>query len=188
MSPWNIISKFRSKAPAQAAKPAHEPAIPRSVEASLSVASDELRTTQAAPAADAMVREHERVVLRVSAHHVSSENSTVTEQLTHTEIAEEPGDAHQVSEDALTISDARPTYDLRTKKKAAKASRVSLKSAGAKAPTKLVETPPSDERGEYVTAAFSLDDDIKQLRATLAEKLETQNDQLRNMLSRFDGR
>jgi hypothetical protein len=65
---------------------------------------------------------------------------------------------------------------------------VSLKSAGAKAPTKLVETPPSDERGEYVTAAFSLDDDIKQLRATLAEKLETQNDQLRDMLSRFDGR
>jgi len=187
MSPWNIISKFRSKAPAQAAKPAQEPAIPPREEASPSVASDEVRITQAAPVADAMVPEHERVVVRVSAHHVSSENSAVTEQLTDTEVAEEPGDAHQVSEDALPISNARPTYDLRTKKKAAKASRVSLKSARAKAPAKLSE-PQSDERGEYVTAAFSFDDDIKQLRATLAEKLETQNDQLRDMLSRFDGR
>ncbi len=190
MSPWNIISRFRSKATPQAAKPTQEPAIPPSEKASLAIASEGVPAKQTALAYQ-MEPDHERVVVRVTAHQVSSENSAVTEQLADTEVAtkaEEPGNAHQVSNSALPISNARPIYDLGAKRKAAKTSRVDLKSARAKTPAKLIEPRPSDERGEYVTAAVNLDGDIKQLRAALVEKLETQNGQLRDMLSRFDGR
>lgn len=191
MSPWNIISKFRSKAPVQATKLVREPEAPSREDASLTVASDEVLTTHIAPVASAMDPDHERVVVRVTAHQPSSGNSTLDEQRSAIGVAVNADgfdDSVHVSEAAPPMSNVRPTYDLRTRKKAVRGPRVDLKFTRAKPVSGQADTPPSDERGEYVIASVGLDDDIKQLRAALAEKLETQNEQLREMLSRFEAR
>jgi len=189
MSPWNIISKFRSKAPAEAAKVAQVTAALPSEDTPLIVSSDEVRIAQSARVADAMIPQRERVFVRITTHKASAENSALNELRIDTVVAtkaEEAGNA-QVPGGVLLASNARPDYDIGTKTKAAKTSRVDLSSTRPKAAHKQVEMS-SGGRGEYLSASVSLDDDIKQLRAALAKKLETQNDQLREMLSRFEAR
>jgi len=78
--------------------------------------------------------------------------------------------------------EARPQYKIRSSKKAATSSRISL--GTSKQPRR---SPDASIPQNYITDIVGLDDDIKRLRVALAEKLEAQNSQLKSMLLRFDG-
>lgn len=199
MSPWNIISKFRSKREPQAASVIREPANPLDKETSLTAGApfpaiaESAAVAQTAPIANAPMSEIERVVVRINAHQKSDETisaADVFEERTDKKLGPDavvPAGTPQAAAASQSIENARPMYDLRAKK-TPNASRVDLKFRRTKTSRKGIGTPFDDERSDYLDTVVGLNEDINQLRAALAEKLETQNDQLRAMLARFEGR
>lgn len=136
--------------------------------------------------------EKDRVVIRITTHEQAVEAVATTEvesrksQSNLDAEATAPVDPSLVGEASHPVVNAQPTYDVRTSKAAPRGSRVSLRSARAKTPPPQMATCQATEQEDYLDAVFGLDDDIRQLRAALAQKLETQNGHLRVMLSRFE--
>ncbi|MET3859042.1 hypothetical protein [Rhizobium sp. OAE497] len=187
MSPWNIISRFRSKKDVSKATVV-SPVLPVSSEASamedhfdgLPVAQADDTTAPPDPVA---------VMTSPDDHTVTPVGSPAAEAAAVAEAEEKEVTATApASEISNSQKSKRPTYDIRASKKARKGPRITLK--GKETGTQPPSAAPmqtSDQDG-YLDAVYGLDDDIKQLRAALAQKLETQNGQLRNMLSRFEDR
>ena len=185
MSPWNIISRFRSKKDVSKANVV-SPVLPVSSEASameddfdvLPVAQVDGTTVPPDPVA-VMTSPDDHTVTPVGSP--AAEAAAVAEA----EAKEVPATA-PASEISNSQKSIRPTYDIRASKRARKGPRITLK--GKETGTQPPSAAPmqtSDQDG-YLDAVYGLDDDIKQLRIQLAQKLHLQNDQLKKMLARFD--
>jgi len=186
MSPWNIISKFTTKRPVPV------------VAAAAVTSNSEIETIPVLvnevpdlPIHTAGTTDQDEVADNVG-------NATTHEEPDHSIVAAEdetwspltiglPTSETPVAVSDVKIAAANPQYDLRSNKKVSTPSRVSLRTEKNKTTRSRSLQAMEAAQTEYLDAVYGLDGDIKELRAALAEKLETQNEQLRAMLSRFSG-
>jgi len=190
MSPWNIISRFRSKKDVSKANVVSTVLTIGSKASSMEedfdvIAVAQVNGTTAPPNPDA---NPVPVMTSPDDHAVKPVGSPAAEEVA---VAEAEAKEFPATAPASEISNPhesnRPIYDIRATKKARKGPRITLKDKESGAKVLPATHMQISEQDGYLDAVYGLDDDIKQLRAALAQKLETQNGQLRNMLSRFEG-
>jgi hypothetical protein len=183
MSPWNIISKFRSKRGDVATSDAPQP-VPQKVEP-IQPVSDQDAAIPLDVIGIGSEPETGRVSVRLTVHEIAE--TAVTTMVEQPEFEAPKSDGiPQAFVGQKHEMKAQPSYDIRPSTRTSKQSRVSLSSVKPKAALQNKKKAQAEEVEGYLTSVVGLDDDIKQLRAALAQKLETQNGQLRVMLSRFD--
>jgi hypothetical protein len=189
-SPWNLFSKLTSRRPpkADAVEIAHEPKATKTETLRVQLA---IGTARPAPMPDEIPQND---LLSTTAIPVGNldELTPVVVPITIEEVPESAALQNDPSSDETEVSVDQGLSPTRPPRSPRRSANIARRDEPAAVP-RIEVAPKNDDRAlgapleaEPASEAVTLDDEIKELRQQLAERLRMQNDQLRKMIARFD--